>query len=529
MQARRTVNFAIFLAVLSISLIPQVSYPAHDDSQINDFLFYYLDLIRSGNYESATRLWKPSVLDRASRLGIRYDGIDVKPDCMSPVIYDYDRLKGFIPLRSYSKAVIDSEVVRLKFQAGVREKENTRFYYLEKSGEYYWLTTPQDYYSRGWPVTESKYFRFYTNPEKTALLNNIGIQSLDNFVETVAEKISIPPERMSVLEINKIDYYLCGGENEVDKLSGIRAKGVYDRGTDAIITMFIPHYYEVALLLVNFKLQKLPMFTLPFIQKGFATSLGGRWQRAPEVVFDFGNYILKYDIIEIDSVLAYNDYDGFAGGDVTHPVGACLAQYIYSTLGNDAFFDTYRVMSGDFQHVTGIPVDEIKVKIASRLGQTWDEFKTAFVEYLNSPQFQRGLIYPGDVKTDRVIIDENGVRISTSEKWVKVEYHGDTDTRPDINVLFGTDAELKDKLSLLFSEQYRGDKDFSGFRYGIKLDKNEIGLYDYATNQIRAKFIDDPGSESDYYDNTLNRVTAYFGRNLTDGVLPEKGDCLILR
>jgi hypothetical protein len=79
--------FVILLILGSSNLTLAQEKP--DEITATELISYYFDLFLSGNYESAAQLWEPTALERATRLGIEYDGIPVKPDCNSPVQYDF--------------------------------------------------------------------------------------------------------------------------------------------------------------------------------------------------------------------------------------------------------------------------------------------------------------------------------------------------------------------------------------------------------------------------------------------------------
>ena len=500
-----------------------------DEARAQEIIHYYLDLLRSGNFESAKGLWEPSCLKQSERLGIQYDGIAIKADCGSPFVYDYDKMKIFLPDGIVSKLTLDSNTTRWKVEGTIDSVKTVYYYFTSLVGDYYWIAPPHFCFSQGWPVVESKYFRFVINPDRMIHYNDFIAGSLDETVESLASQLSIPAEKLALLAENKIDYYLCLDDHEVEKLAGRNNREGYDRGFDIIITRFIPDFHKVALLLLNFKLENPPLFTLPAIREGLATCLAGQWQRAPEVVFDFGDYILKYDIIELDSILTYEQYLDITSGDITSPVGACFAKYIYSQLGDDGFFGLYRALSGDYKTISGLTADDIKRIIESNMKQPWADLESGFFGFLEKRRSQHGLIYPGEVATEKVLIDDSGLVISASDKWIKVEYQSRDDGRIELNLLLDREARLEGKKSMLFDEQYHTASGYEGFRYGIKLDKNEIGLYDYAVNQIKAKFIDDPGVESPYYDSTDHKVSAYFDIGLIGGTLPDIQSYLIMK
>jgi len=529
MRLRYLFIIVILFFTFFVVSISSFSAKSLDNRLSQDVLLYYFDLVLSGNYESAAGLWEPSSLARANRLGIEYDNIPLKGDCGSPIIYDYNRMKKFLGKGVQSVAIIDSQVIRWKFKAELDEEIISQFYYTAKVGEYFWLITPQDYYARDWSIEESKYFRFYISPKKEHFYNDIAAQSLDDFVEKVAGKISISADRLELLSEMKIDYYLCNSTRDVALLSGRNQQGVFDPASDAVITNFMPHFHQVSLLLINYKLRKLPLFTIPFIREGFASTLGGRWQRSPEVVFDFGAYILKYGILDIDSVFDSAVYNNRDNGDICDPVGACLTEYLWTKLGEKKFFELYRTLSGDYRFVKGISNDDIKAIIAKVMEQDYDVFKADFMSFVTDRKIHRGLINPGSIKTDEEIINENGLMVSVSNKWIKIEYQADKDIEPNVSLLFNKDSAMDNKTSMLFLEQNKNKVEYNGYRYGIKLDKNEIGLYDFAANLIKAKYVDDFDSDTDYYDNSNNKITAYFDISLLDGVLPGRDDYTILK
>jgi hypothetical protein len=528
MTGRYIFPLALLIGIFLFLAISSFSQTRPDDIAANETLSYYFDLLASGNIESALGIWEPHALARATRLGINYNNITLKADCNSPVFFDFERFRGNFNPGIQSVALIDSGVIRLKIATRVADTSFDYFYHLQKIGKDFWIIYPQDYYAMGWPVSESKYFRFHINPDGASGCNPIAIQSLDDFVDSTAVKIGITPERLNLLANQKIDYYFCQGEGQVGALSGRIGKGYYDLGADAIITSIFPHYHEVAHLLVNFKLQNLPIFTVPFMQEGTAVYLGGRWQRAPGVMIDFGKYILDNGITEIDSVLLESENASSPSADIAFPVTACLVDFLHSTLGNEKFFALYKTLSGNYTFISKLKPDSVKQLVAGFAGKSWTKLMDDFKKYLDSRK-GTGRIFPGGVVTNQVIISDSGVVLSKSNKWLKMEYTASKDERVDINIVFDQLPELKDKLSSIFFEQYRQTRPFLGYRYGIKLDKNEIGLYDYATNQLKAKYVYDFAPDPAYYDSTGNKFTAYFDISLLGNALPANSDYMILK
>jgi len=522
-------QYTVYLAILLGSLLPFSAHGKSDERMATDAMTDYFDLIRSGNYESALGMWEPSTIERATRLGIEYNNIPVKPDCNSPVLNNWDQVKDKLDIARKTKVTLETGMFKFQFNADTTSGSINYKYYTKKLGKYFWFIFPQDYYAADWPVYESKYFKFYVNPKRDNSYNKIASAELDAFVDKIAAKISLAPKQLDILAKEKIYYYLCSNEPEVRMISGRQTDGLYDPASDAIISSVFPEFHLVAQLLVNYKLQNLPLFTLPVIKEGLATSLGGKWQRSAGVILDFGEYILDYKLTEIDSVLTAIENENNEMSDITFPIEACLINYIYDELGTNKFFKLYKALSGDIHFVNGLSIEKVKTIIAESFKQPWPEFKKQFEDFIASNESFSGQIQPGRTETDQVLLKNGGLVISSSDKWLEISFSVEDDQNPETNLLFSKPASLIGKTSELFKEQYKDRRKYKGYRFGIRIDMNEIGLYDYAINRLKAKYVYNFAPDPSDFDSTGHKIAAHFDIRLLDGILPGDSDYEILR
>ncbi len=502
----------LFYSPLLIVLLLVSRIAASDALKARETMLYYVDLVRSGNTESAEGIWEPATLKRANRLPIDYENVKLKVDYDSPLIKYFNRLKPYLDNCITSNVPLEEGVIRWRFQAEDNGVKFIHYYYtLEKNG-FHWLITAADYYTRDWPMIESKYFRLYHNPEMENWINEIAVDALDAFVDKLAVELSITPERMVILAEKKIDYYLCRGDLEVEKLSGKRTRSVYDQAADAVISSIIADYNAVTRLMINFSMGRPVPAGVSFLREGLASLYGGRWQRAAGVVLDFGKYILNFDLVEMDSVLVYDiEIDSMNMADIMTRVAACLADYIESIIGRDSLFALYGKLSGDPDNVSQLRAEGIKTAISETCGLSWEDFIKGFDSFINSEIVFRGDILPGTVQAGQVLLeDRSGLKISRSGNWLNIEYKPTSLDSSDIIVLFDKEESLDGKSSVLFTEQHARSIDYAGYRWGIRLDRNEIGLYDYATNEIKAKYINTLDASTEYLDIDVQRIRAHF-------------------
>ncbi len=215
--------------------------------------------------------------------------------------------------------------------------------------------------------------------------------------------------------------------------------------------------------------------------------------------------------------------------DITFPIEACLVDYIYNSLGTENFFQLYYSLSGDIKFLNSIKTDDVKSKIAEAYEQSWSEFKEQFENYIASDHSFAGQIFPGQIKSGQEIFNDDGFVISSSDQWIEISYNDKEMQNPEANFMFFKSPSLSGKKSELFKEQNKENLEYKGYRFGIKIDRNEIGLYDYAINQLKAKYIFNFAPDPAYFDSVSGKISAYFDINLLDGIIPGESDYEIIK
>ena len=150
------------------------------------------------------------------------------------------------------------------------------------------MISKPSYYAEDWECVNSKYFVFHTSSR--SLLNQYSISRLDSFVEHMLEVLQCGTDEIQKLQKEKIHYYLCKDESEIQKLTGYSARGLYYLSSDIIISTFNCHYHELCHLLINYKIKSNRLYTLPLLQEGFAVAFGGRGGKEPNVILNRGNF-----------------------------------------------------------------------------------------------------------------------------------------------------------------------------------------------------------------------------------------------
>lgn len=484
----------------------------------------YFDMLETGNFETAQMMWETSCQERATRFGIEYTDIPIRTDCTSPVVYDLDVMRRYLyqPVKQY-KEFEHETFVRLEYYQTVDDQPVQHFYYLKRDGDFYWLIYPQDFFAREWPVRETKYFRIHYHPDNLKYLNPVLIEESDRFIETTAGTLKISKADLETLAAKKIEFFFCDADSTVSQITSKTTKGLLDLASNDIISATFPHFHEVTHFLINYKLRRLPLFTLPLLQEGLAVYYGGRWGKKPSALFDLGIFIYREKFVELDSLLTLNGFKNNSSADIAYPLAAVFTSYLMDELGQNKYFELYLAGSGKYRNLKNLTADEVKNRLLSFVGfDDWSVLVADFNRYLDDRLAVLKAAEPGRTEKGSIILEDVHFKISKDKDWLAFEFPGQQgDTLFQGSLFFSRDSRLDGAVCPLFEEQFQGAVAFEGYRYGVRFDRNEAGLYDYGTNELVAKYIWGITPLEGYYDPGANSIyikfkMAVFGNRAPD-------------
>ncbi len=523
------VRLKILSISFSLAALFAVATPTHAETDI-DMLTNYFDLLVSGNVESASYLWADQCRERANRFNIEYEGIPLKCDCTSPIVRNLDVMKNYLnpPVKNEAR-LNPGNYSMLEYSAVVGSQTVEYTYYAFQQGDYYWLIYPEDYYCKDWPVMETKYYRIHYHPSVKKFLNAVVLEQADAYIDRIADSLKLDKVDLKTINDKKIEYFFCDNDSTVKQLTGHLIKGTYDLASNDVISSFFPHYHEVTHLLVNLKLHKLPLYTLPIMREGIAVYYGGRWGKAPASLMALGGFLYGDSIVFLDSILTMSGFDRSSGADVAYPVAGLFAGFLKQQLGLPKYFDLYRSLSGRFDSLDGMSISDVESRITNAVGKaSWAELAGDFDAYVKTAVAEDSDLLPGQLKDAKELLRDSNVVIYDDKDWASLVFTAPGGQPATGNILFGMTTELKGTLSSLFESHYRDSSQFEGYRYGIRFDQNEAGLYDYATNTLVAKYIWGITPSDDYYDKQGNKIYLKWKKSALNSVMPTRADFKLL-
>ncbi len=521
--ARSVLTAAVSIVCLCSSIQSQSSMAVEN-------LAYYFDLLVSGNLESAQGLWTAPVVERSGRFGITYTGMPLKVDCTSPIVRNIDVMRDYVYQAAKSVTELPGgEYYTLEYSSVVQGEKITHLYYMYFDGSYFWLTHPQEYYGRHWPIIESRYFRIHYHPDVKGYLHGLVLAEADRFIEAMADSLSLSSEQLRKIGQNKIEYFYCDSDSTVEAITGHKIKGTLDLATNDVISAFFPHYHEIFHLLINIRLTELPLYTQPILREGIAVCYGGRWGKAPPTLHYLGAFLHEQKIVEVDSILTMGRFQQQAVADMAYPVAGLFVRFLIENMGLSKFLDLYVDLSGAYGYLVNMKAPTLKKILFEALGEpSWEDLMANFAEYLQTYHDGRAVFSPGGLSDGRDVAQTEQLAIRENQDWLGVTYTTNGSEPPTGNLLFSKDDNLAGQRSILFEEQYQGAMEFEGYRYGLRFDVNEAGLYDYVTNQLLAKYIWGITPSDDYKNEAGTSIAVRFRKELCDVISLGEGEYKLL-
>lgn len=516
----------IFIITLALSVLLGISGYSQSREKAGMMLSEYFDLLASGNIESASYFWSENCRERALKFNIEYNNIPLKEDCTSPIIRNLELMKYYLNPSYKTKILLTpSNYTKLEFSNKVDGIEVKHDYYTANYGGTYWLIYPQDYYSRSWPSIETKYLNIIYHHSLDTYLNQVALNQADKFIENIADSIGLSKADLKLIEEKKITYFYCDSDKTVKKITGHLIKGTYDLASDDIISAFFPHYHEIVHFLINLKLRKLPLYSLPIFREGIAVNFGGRWGKATTALMPVAVYLYKENFISIDSILTMKDFEKNASSDMSYIMAGLFNSYLVDKLGTDNYMRLYLQFSAEMDSLLSLTLSEIKNVIVQKTKNSdWESLLIDFNKYTDLLIKNKSNTVPGKIDKGKQIFSNDNFVIYENKDWVGLEISSQNEKSPEGNILFGMQESLKGKNSFLLSEHYKGQQPFEGFRWGIRYDRNEIGFYDYATNHLIGKYIWGITPSDEYYIKSENKIFIKFRKSIASPILDiEKG------
>ncbi|KAA3631617.1 MAG: hypothetical protein DWP97_12625 [Calditrichaeota bacterium] len=519
-------SMLIFILIIFVVLLSPVS----KSENVPLMLGNYFDLLVSGNTESAYFLWTEEARERAGRFGIEYTDIPLKIDCNSPIVRDIEMMRDYLQPPVKTAIQLNDGFTTLRYSHVIKGDLVEYDYTAREINGYQWLTFKQQYYTSGWKTTSSKYFNIRHVDYLKTQLNPIVLDEADAFVERMAQMLELSNDDLNLLAEKKMEYFYCENDEKVKLMTGHLIKGTFDLPSNDIISAFFPHYHEITHLLINFKLRKLPLYTLPIFREGIAVHLAGRWGKAPKTLEGIGEFLISQDIVNVDSILTMSSFNKNSQADVAYPAAGLFTGYLIDEIGLKKYLEMYLEFSGKFKPLLMLSVADIQHKILSFTNKTdWKEVQDSFASFLKRQIKEKALMLPGSEPKAKEVVQHENITISETSDWFCIEVDGAQVDTVKGNLLFGFDEQLTAFVSSLKGEQYKSDGALDdGFRYGVRFDQNEVGVYDYATSHLVAKYIFGLNPSDEYFNGESKKLRFKFRKDVLHYALTDKTEFKLL-
>lgn len=481
----------------------------------------YSQALIAEEWDRAESCWLASEIKESKRLGITFTNIKAKYDCASPLINALDGIRrGDVQINT-TETVVDEQLVKLSVQLTTHDDTTTTFYYLVKSDGRWWLCSALYALTRNWKMKQTRFANVYFSD--TSLINDYALEELDCFIESSGQQFGISKNRMELLEQVKINYYLCT-QYQIEKLTGYSAHGMTNLQFDAIISQHLPHTHEIVHLILNYALEELPLYTIPFLQEGVACYYGGRWGKSPSVIFYWGNVSSGLNLASLDDILTYDSFhSGIGNLDISYALSSLFVKTLIERFGIQRLKTFYLQLSGNSSFVCSLALEDVKAKASEIFKTPWGEIEKRFTETVSQYKFC-GII-PQKKPSVEPLIKLTSKNLTAYIRDLDSIYFFEIKIKPDIdnglillkNISSPVNSNYKSRL---FSEHFP-DTLYSGEMFGIQFSSSDVGLYNYYTNILLAKYVLGFTPNDEYWNQEEQVITfsldkSLLNQNITD-------------
>lgn len=464
-----------------------------DGQDVKALMSTYIDALIDEDYEGAAQFWHPQYMETCNRLGITYRDIPYKYDCMSPLLQNMAVIRDGSASWTTTQTMLGPQhhKIILKIHTPESTVSYDYFFLNDSTGTHliprFWL------HLNNLNIVKTRYFDvFYRNESQ---INDFALFDLDQYIELTLMKLGASKEMLEALKERRMEIYLAETENEVSELLGFSSRGMFFAPSDIIISRYLPDYHELALFALSYTQDDLGLYAAPFIKRGLACSFGGRFGQTKEVMPQIANFTLANDIFALEDVLTIDDFHTKIGSiDFSYPLSLGLVETLTEKYDITGTLKLLSDLSGSMIDVAGWTTDDIKAVMTDFTGKTWSEIEAYSKEKTASDPFPN--LKPGITPGSGQTVFESGtaeylVRITHNEGWYNVKltpYSPDTRIEGTI-VIKGRVGNTHDEFkSFLWNEQFP-DMPYINQLYSIRYNPDEIGVYDYLTNRLVAKYV----------------------------------------
>lgn len=486
-------KFSHLIPIAAILAILMSGNVIADTEEVNSLMSSYISALVEEDYEGASEFWHPQYIETSKRLGISYRDVPYKYDCMSPLLRNIDLLRSNQASWNTIPTMLDPDHFKVILKLHMPDGEISYDYFFQSDSTGTFLIPRFWLHLNNLNVVKTRYFDvFYRNPSQ---INDFALFELDRFIEETAATMGAPKELLETLERRRMEYYLTESDTEVSELLGFPTRGIYFVPCDIIMSRYMPDYHEIALFALSYTQENLGLHYEPFIRRGLAASYGGRFGQSREVMSQIAGFTLDNDLYTIEDVLTVDGFHNKIGSvDFSYPLSVGLVESIASKYNITTALILLSKLSGSIDEVSGWMSDDVKGTITAVTGASWEQIESHARELITADRFPN--LKPGAMPDSGDKVFESGTndyvaKITLHDGWYHVSlkpYSPDFRIEGTILVSGSIGVNFTEFKSFLFQEQFP-EIPYISELYSIRYSPDEIGVYDYLTNRLVAKYV----------------------------------------
>ena len=206
-------------------------------------------------------------------------------------------------------------------------------------------------------------------------------------------------------------------------------------------------------------------------------------------------FTLENDLYKLEDVLTFTRFaDTINNIDFSYPLSQGLVENIYKNHGVAALEQLYTQLSGTMDEVNSWKVAHVKGILEEITGEPFDDLTKETIAHIEKNRFTVLQLAP--VSDTGETVFQSGtpryiISIKVADGWYNVKvsgYKGESNFSGTITVRGNTGKRFGSFKSFLWRDHFP-EIGYRGELYSIQFTPQEIGIYEYFTNRLIAKYV----------------------------------------
>jgi hypothetical protein len=232
-----------------------------------------------------------------------------------------------------------------------------------------------------WSRVRTPHFR--VSSDHPASLDHFQLVDLEQSFQRIAERLELSAAVGDSLREHPIAFFYTQYRGYIERFAAVDAEGLSFPDYGLIVSARLPHAHEVAHVLTQVLLRPRAPQTVPLLQEGLATWLGGTVDASPEVILESALRRLRSQPARLGAYLTPRAFQRIELGEhERYATAALFCEFFVERYSLESLLQLYALLSADEAELLRRPTSAVRVQFEGATGQRWEDLENDFVAWI---------------------------------------------------------------------------------------------------------------------------------------------------